>query len=170
MVTFLRWHGATLAEAADAAQEAMIKAYERWSTVGETVDRPDAWVRTVATREFIRRRTRSREEPSDDPLVEVHTSLLRDGAAAGEDPAAEDLERRDQQLQVLHLLQLLPARQRQVMAWTYDYYTPTEIAARLSITAEAARSNLRLARRALADLIDPELYGNEDRGPGKDQP
>ncbi|HET9658140.1 MAG TPA: sigma factor, partial [Kineosporiaceae bacterium] len=61
VVAFLRFQGANWAEAADVAQEAMAEAYQRW----ETLIRPDAWVRTVATREFIRLRLRIHEDPTE---------------------------------------------------------------------------------------------------------
>jgi RNA polymerase sigma-70 factor (ECF subfamily) len=154
LVAFLRWQGASLSEAADAAQEAMTKAYERWDTLA----RPGAWVRTVATKEFIRRRTRSREDPVTS-LPEAHSSLLRDG-----DVVAQKVTEQGEELRVLQLLDRLPARQRQVMAWTYDGYAPKEIASQLGTTSDAVRSNLHLARRCLTELL-----GSDVVGPGRDQ-
>lgn len=143
VAAFLRWQGAGWAEAADATQEAMMRAYQRW----DTLTRPGAWVRKVATQEFIRCRTRIREDPAEE-VPEPTTALLRDPTAA----AAEDA---DAEQRFLRLLDRLPARQRQVLAWAYDGYFPTEIAEQLStpehpVTPEAVRASLWLARRTLA--------------------
>jgi RNA polymerase sigma factor (sigma-70 family) len=149
VVVFLRFQGATWAEAADAAQEAMTRAYQRWGSL----TRPDAWVRTVATREFIRRRVNGREDPAE-LTPEPVTALLRD-------PTADAAESDAEELQVRQRLQQLSPRQRQVLAWTYDGYTPTEIAQHLStpdhpVTSDAVRANLRLARRTLSRLLGPQ--------------
>lgn len=154
VAAFLRLQGAEWAEAADATQEAMTKAYQRWNTLTN----PAAWVRTVASREFIRRRIRLGEDLVED-VPDPATCLLRENI-----PAAA-VEHQTQEEQVQKLLAILPPRQRQVMAWTYDGYTPTEIASQLStpdhpITTAAVRASLKLARRALAQQL----------GPGKDQP
>lgn len=149
VVAFLREQGATWAEAADAAQEGMLKAYQRWGSL----TRPDAWVRTVATREFIRRRVNDREDPSE-LTPEPVTALLRD-------PTADATEGHADEAQIRQLLQQLPSRQRQVLAWTYDGYPPTEIAQQLStpdnpVTPEAVRASLKLARRTLSHLLGPQ--------------
>ena len=59
------------------------------------------------------------------------------------------------------MLDLLPLRQRQVMAWTLDGYTPAQIADELQITAEAARSSLKKARRTLATYLREEGMSGE---------
>jgi RNA polymerase sigma-70 factor (ECF subfamily) len=43
-------------------------------------------------------------------------------------------------------------RQRQILAWTYDGATPTEIAAELGMHPATVRSTLRNARAALRRL------------------
>lgn len=153
LVVFVRVQGATWAEAADAAQEAMIKAYRRWGSL----TRPKAWVRTVATREFIRHRVDLRED-STPQIPEPTSALLRDPAASAAAEAAEEFH-------IQQLLDQLPSRQRQVLAWTYDGYTPTEIAEQLStphhsLTPDAVRASLKLARRTLAQQLDP---GEDER-------
>lgn len=150
LVSFLRIQGASMPEAADVAQDAMLKAYQWWPSLKS----PGAWVRTVATREFIRRRLRTNEIPVDQ-LLEPATSLLRDDS-----PSAR-AELHEQEERVQQLLGLLPPRQRQVMAWSYDGYTPTEIAAELSVpgspvTPEAIRASLRLARLSLMNHLAAE--------------
>lgn len=137
LVAFLVWQGARLPGAADIAQDTMIKTYQRWSTI----DQPEAWARRVASREFVRRFARVREDPCSDP---PECPLL---------PAVTNVEAWEQQHEVLRLLARLPQRQRQVMAWTLDGYAPAEIAVELRITAEAVRASLMQARRALAEYL-----------------
>lgn len=144
LVTFLRWQGATLPEAADLAQDAMVKAFARWGTLTN----PKAWIRTVASRGLIRSRLACLEDPVD--AVPEPTALVN---------APADLTEVEEHHKVLTLLDLLPPRQRQVLAWTLDGYKPAEIAADLGITPEAVRGSLMKARRTLA----------EHMGPGKDQ-
>lgn len=139
LVAFLRWQGASVPDAADCVQETMIQAYRRWSTI----DQRHAWCRQVASRLYARRLA-SLEEPIADtetagsPLLAANT----------------DLESFEQRHHVLPLLEQLPLRQRQIMAWTYDGCTPTEIAKELELTPEAVRSSLKKARTALKKLLN----------------
>jgi RNA polymerase sigma-70 factor (ECF subfamily) len=139
LVRFLVWMGARLPEAADLAQETMIDAYRQW----QVIEHPRAWVRRVASRKYGRCLA-GIEEPVDQ--VDGRPLL----------PANSDLADWEQHEEIRRLLALLPQRQRQVMAWTYDGYQPHEIAAELGITAGAVRSNLRLARRELARQFSAE--------------
>jgi RNA polymerase sigma factor (sigma-70 family) len=54
-----------------------------------------------------------------------------------------------EQARVLGLLRLLPPRQRQVMAWVYDGYTPAEIATFLGLDPGTVRASLHKAREML---------------------
>ncbi|GAA4959462.1 RNA polymerase sigma factor [Actinoplanes utahensis] len=138
LVNFLLWMGAGLADAADLTQETMIDAFRSWPDIGH----PGAWVRRVASRKFFRR-TSDAERPTDPDLL---NPLL---------PPHHDAAEWEQRHDVLRLLALLPWRQRQVMAWSFDGYQPQEIAAELDISPETVRSNLKLARRALALQVEP---------------
>lgn len=138
LVAFLLWQGARLSDAADIAQETMIAAHQHW----QTIRYPEQWTRRVASRTFIRRATSIEEVPVDEipdgaPLLPLHIDVA----------AWEHRE-------VLRVLALLPPRQRQVMAWTFDGYSPSEIAEELQITPETVRSNLRKARRTLAAHLE----------------
>jgi len=139
LVRFLVWLGARLPDAADLAQDTMIEAFNSW----QTIKHQRAWIRRVASRKYGRHLAGT-EEPADHmdgrPLL----------------PARCDLTEWEQHDEIRRLLALLPPRQRQVMAWTYDGYQPHEIATELGITAEAVRSNLRLARRKLAQQLPVE--------------
>jgi RNA polymerase sigma factor (sigma-70 family) len=66
-----------------------------------------------------------------------------------------NVEAWEQRHDVLRVLDYLPPRQRQVMAWALDGYTSLEIADELKITAEAVRASLKKARRTLAEHARP---------------
>jgi RNA polymerase sigma factor (sigma-70 family) len=139
LVTFLRYHGAGWADAAELAQHAMAAAFRSWPTIRT----PKAWVRTVAARAFARRLA----EVAEVPTAEVPEPV----AALPTVPPAEEWE---QQHEILRLVASLPPRQRQVMAWTLDDYTPAEIADILDMAPEAVRQNLRRARTTLARRLN----------------
>ncbi|MEV4053530.1 RNA polymerase sigma factor [Amycolatopsis sp. NPDC049688] len=143
LVTFLRWQGARQADAADAAQEAMIKAHRHWATI----QNPDAWVRRVASREWGRI-AHDVETPVESRSVS--SALLR---------PTDDIEELEKRNHILRLLARLPPRQRQVLAWTMDGYSPAEIAEELDITPEATRTALFKARRALSNQVGPANWG-----------
>ncbi|SFF53853.1 RNA polymerase sigma-70 factor, ECF subfamily [Actinacidiphila alni] len=138
LVVFLLHHGATLAVAADMAQEAMIQAHRYWATIRA----PRAYVRTVAARALARKTASVLEDPVDD--VPEPTSLL---------PRPDAYADWEDQHVTLALLRSLPPRQRQVLAWTLDGYTPTEIAEQLSMTPEAVRASLKKARLAAVHYL-----------------
>lgn len=138
LAAFLVWQGARLPAAADITQDIMMKAYQRWSEIHH----PESWARRVASRALVRRIASVAEDPVDDPPE--HSSLL---------PPLTNVEMWEQGREVLRLVDRLPPRQRQVMAWTLDGYTPAEIADELEITPEAVRANLMKARRALAECL-----------------
>lgn len=146
LVRFLVWQGAPVADATDIAQETMLQAYRRWSSVGK----PAAWARRVASRRWGRHIADSpREQLADDAALEQ--------ASASRLLTASDIRALEQRYDVLRLLRRLPPRQRQVLAWTYDGYTPTEIAEELQLTPEAVRANLYKARRAAAAYMREEV-------------
>ncbi|MFE4492462.1 RNA polymerase sigma factor [Streptomyces niveus] len=132
---FLINQGAALPVAADIAQDTMTKAYRRWTDIRQ----PRAWVHTVASRALIRRIADLREDPVGQ--LPEPTSLL-----AVTDPVTEW----ETQYDALRLLTVLPPRQRQVLAWTLNGFTPSEIAEHLGLTAEAVRASLKKARRTAA--------------------
>ncbi|HEY3469700.1 MAG TPA: sigma-70 family RNA polymerase sigma factor [Amycolatopsis sp.] len=143
LVTFLRWQGARAADAADAAQEAMIKAHRNWASIRN----PDAWVRRVASREW------GRMAHGIEDAVEPRSPI------SGLLSQADNVEEMEKRNHVLRMLDQLPPRQRQVLAWTLDGYSPAEIAEELNITPEAARSALFKARRALSYQVRPDSWG-----------
>ena len=139
LMAFVMWLGADVHEAEDVAQEAMLRAYRGW----ETIEYPKAWVRTVASREYFRRRLACHADPAVDagniPQSDADTAVIS-----------------HEQARVLALLRRLPLRQRQIMAWVYDGYTPREIAGFLDMEPNAARGSLYKAREALKAYLAQE--------------
>lgn len=141
LVRFAMRHGATVHEAADAAQAAFVQAYCRW----DAIDRPRAWLRKVTYREFLRGvrvRELSVEEPPETPgplSPDAHVEL--------------DEETRS----VYDCLARLPYTQRRVMSYHYDGFSHPEIATELGMTGEAVRQNVRRARKNLAELLKEGL-------------
>ncbi|MBQ1019857.1 sigma-70 family RNA polymerase sigma factor [Micromonospora sp. D93] len=62
-------------------------------------------------------------------------------------------------------VQKLPQRQRQVLAWSFEGYEPTEIAEHLRMTLEAVRSSLYKGRQKLRGLLWPQHRGGHTRHP-----
>ena len=138
LVLFLRWQGVPLTDAADIAQETMILAYRDWPKL----EHPAAWTRRVASRTWARRLAHNLEDPTLDDQAEGPTLLT-----------VTDTEAWEQRHDVLRVLDQLPPRQRQVLAWTLDGYAPAEIASQLNMSPEAVRSSLKKARRTVAAYL-----------------
>jgi len=133
--------GATLAEAEDAAQEAMREIALKWGRI----EFPAAYARIIALRSFWRERNR---------LVREGTRLSAAGAR-GDWPAMSPTVELDESSEyVLNLLNSLPREQRTVMALTVDGYDSAAIAEMTGQPAATVRSNLRHARRNLARRLD----------------
>lgn len=144
LVAFVMWLGAGAEDAADIAQETMIKAYKRW----QGIEHPRAWARTVASREYCRRIAECRDESVAQIPHGLLDAYLADVGEAG-------LLGKEQAL-VLATLRLLPYRQRQVMAWVYDGYTPAEIAKFLGLDPGTVRVSLHKARETLKRHLESE--------------
>jgi RNA polymerase sigma factor (sigma-70 family) len=136
-VVLLITMGASRADAEDAAQEAMLLAWEQWGDIQEQA----AWVRTVAVRAYWKQ-VRARE-----PTVPLEESGCQ--AVAGSDL---DIFTEEQQ-QVLRALRALPPGQRTVVALRYDGATCEEIAELTGKPSATIRSNLRHARKALKEMM-----------------
>ncbi|UNO43634.1 sigma-70 family RNA polymerase sigma factor [Streptomyces sp. MST-110588] len=139
LTRFVMRHGADPLEAADAAQTAFTVAFPKW----ETIERPAAWLRKVAVRQYLRQPGR----------LETPVGQVPD-APGGWCP----LERamlKDQERDVLKVLGALPMQQRQVLAWHLDGFAHAEIAVELGMTREAVRQNLSRARAAVRRALGP---------------
>jgi RNA polymerase sigma-70 factor (ECF subfamily) len=136
LVAFLVNHGANVADAADIAQATMVKAYQRW----DEIQHPRPWVYTVASRALVRKISDVREDLVEE--VPEPTSLL---------PRPDEVGEWECRQEALRVLEGLPARQRQVLAWTFSGFTPSEIAEQLHISPEAVRASLKKARRTATE-------------------
>lgn len=138
LMRFLLLQGASPADAAEAAQDALTAAYTQW----HEIDSPKAWVHRVASRTWIRKVVSLKEDLTAEPTVP--NPLLK----------AIPTDAWHQRQELITGLSALPPRQRQVMAWALSGYSPTEIAAELGLPNEQIRANLHLARRALAGALN----------------
>jgi RNA polymerase sigma factor (sigma-70 family) len=144
LIALLVWQGARLHEAADIAQETMIRAYQHWSEINN----PSAWSCTVASRKLARHIASIDEYPV--ARLSAHGSLL---------PHSLDVETWERRHEILRVLEHLSPRQRQVLAWTMYGYGPAEIASELQITFQTVRTNLSEAHSALDAYLS--TTGNE---------
>ncbi|GAA3081753.1 sigma-70 family RNA polymerase sigma factor [Streptosporangium carneum] len=135
LIAFLIKQGASVPIASDIAQDTMIKVYQRWTDI----DQPKAWVHTVASRALVRKIADIHEHPHDQ--VPEPTSLL---------PCPDTVAEWETRHDALRVFRSLPPRQRQVLAWTYSGFTPSEIAQQLGMTPNVVSANLKKARRAAA--------------------
>jgi RNA polymerase sigma factor (sigma-70 family) len=145
LVRFLRWQGALFVDAENIAQDTMAQLYRHWPAVRT----PGAWARRVASRRWGRQIADGHHEhPVGDAALErASTSRLL---------TAEEILAIEQRYDVVCLLDTLPSRQRQVLAWTYEGYTPTELAEELQLTPETVRANLYKARQAAVAYLRKE--------------
>lgn len=128
-------------EARDIAQQAFINAVPRWSLI----ENPRAYLRTVANREYIRRRRLTAPE-----MIMAEVPAM----TAPPDPAMMKIEFRDQEMRIFDAIRRLPTRQREVIAWTIDGFEPDEIARMLGVSNGAVRGSLFKARRALRQALN----------------
>ncbi|MEU5938369.1 SigE family RNA polymerase sigma factor [Micromonospora sp. NPDC047548] len=127
-----------LAEAQDAVQEAYIRAWQRWSTVGG-YDDPEAWVRVVASRIAVSRwrslRSRAR-------------TYLRHGAEESVPAPGVDT------VDVVAALRRLPEEQRTALALYYLLGMPVaEVARQTEAPVGTVKARLSRGRTALAGLL-----------------
>ncbi|MDT0547758.1 RNA polymerase sigma factor [Streptomyces lonegramiae] len=139
LTRFLMRLGAKPHEAADAAQSAFVLAFEQW----DSIRNPGAWLRTVAKRRSDALCSGSVREQLADQLPDL---------PGGRCPVAA-VELGEEEARVYEALSWLPARQREVMAWTLDGYRPQEIAQIMEITPEAPRKNLERGRALLKQAL-----------------
>jgi RNA polymerase sigma-70 factor (ECF subfamily) len=76
--------------------------------------------------------------------------------------AASVVELRDEARAVLAALADLPPKQRQVMAWTVDGFSPAEIARELDVEPATIRQSLAKARKHLKKQLGISEQGGRD--------
>jgi RNA polymerase sigma factor (sigma-70 family) len=138
LIRFVIAIGADGDQAAEIAQVTFVKAFESWGEIRA----PRAWIRRVAANELTASRQASRRETPQatlpDSPVPVSTALA--------------VQLTEEARHVLAVLQALPPRQRQVMAWIIDGFGAAEIARELGVSPESVRQNHAKARKNLARI------------------
>lgn len=123
--------------AADAADEALVRALERWDAV-QVMASPEGWTYRVGVN-LLRRRARRRE-------LERRV-LARRSPVAPDPPAAIDLG-------VWQAVQVLTVRQREAIALRYLLdLSETEVAEAMGVAVGTASATLAIARNRLAVMI-----------------
>ena len=146
-----------LGEAQDAAQEAFIRAWDRWHQVS-THDNPVAWVRLTGQRVAISRWRRART---------AVRSWIRHGPA---DPVAGP---GPDTVALVEALRRLPEAQRSALVLHHmGGRSVAEIAAEGGVAVGTVKARLHRGRQALAVLLDEEPAGppEEPVPPGRRLP
>ncbi|GAA2359008.1 hypothetical protein GCM10010246_56170 [Streptomyces cuspidosporus] len=136
LVRFLLLQGASWPEAQDAAQDA----FTQMCAPGLSISYPKAWLRTVATRSWLRQQVKPEDACAEPPEPS--------GVLRWQTPA-HAVEVGEEERQVIALLLQLPAKQRAALAWHLDGFTTEESARAMGTSQAAVRQNLSRARAAL---------------------
>lgn len=129
------------AAAEDIAQEALVRAYRRWDTVGG-YDKPGAWLRRVTINLALSARKRASSELK---------ARLRLGPEPALSPAPTVHD------DVWAAVRRLPGQQRAAVALHYLEDRPVaEIAEILDIAENTAKVHLHRGRTRLAELLDAD--------------
>ena len=148
LIWFVMSLGADAHRAADVAQSTFAEAFPVWGRI----QYPNAWLRRVAGRIYYR--TMVPQETPVDVLPDRQGPLS----------AATEVELHDEARTVLSALADLPPKQRQVMAWSIDGFSPGEIALELHVDPAAVRQNLAKARKNLKKALGVAGGGHERAG------
>ena len=130
--------GGNLDEAQDAVSDAMTEILQRW----DEIRNPRAYAYRAAVSNLIKYKQRG--------LARIRERQIERGAVVPGQDLDSDPTVWEQQEWVKMLLNSLPSAQREVLACTFDMFTPREIAQLLGKTEAAVRQNLCAARKRLA--------------------
>jgi RNA polymerase sigma-70 factor, ECF subfamily len=126
------------AEAEDAAQEALLRAW-RSARTPEEIERPVAWLRRIARNEALRLKARQKRR-QDEPLANDALDELPGGAGANE----------TDRLHVVELLAALPPADRRLLWLRYfEDLTQATVARRLGIPEGTVKVRLHRVRARL---------------------
>ena len=142
IVTVLYALGGDLTEAQDAAQEAYVRAWQRWPRISAYGD-PEAWVRTVGHRLLVNRWRKIRNGAA---------AYRRHGLAPTVGQPSEDT------VALVAALRQLPAEQREVIVLYHLVdLSVTQIAAQTGAPTGPVKARLVRGRKVLADLLGTTL-------------
>jgi RNA polymerase sigma-70 factor (ECF subfamily) len=141
--------------AADAADEAFVRACERWGRVSRMAS-PGGWVHTTALNVARRQLRRSAHEHRLVARITIHPG--------GGSPAAEPAPAGWSPETWTALLDL-PPRERQAVAWRYVAGLPVaEVAAAMGVAVGTVTAALHTARRRLAVALAPSPFAPDPEG------
>ena len=130
-----------LAEAQDVVQEAYARAWQRWSSI-QRYDRPEAWVRRVASRLAVSRRRRAK----------VGLAKLRRHGLLPDVPALQP-----DHVALVDALRRLPEDQRRAVVLHHIADLPlAAVAAECGVAEGTVKARLSRGRAALAVLLHDE--------------
>jgi RNA polymerase sigma-70 factor (ECF subfamily) len=142
VVTVLYALGGDLSEAQDAAQEAYVRAWQRWERISDYGD-PEAWVRTVGYRLLVNRWRKVRNG-----IV----AYRRHGSEPVTGPPSENT------VALVAALRRLPAEQRQAIVLHHlADLSVGEIAAQTNTPTGTVKARLARGRKLLATLLETNL-------------
>lgn len=152
LIRFLMNIGASLEDAQDVTQEALIDGWRLAESGGwAAVKNPAGWIRRVGQRKYYRHSTRAgREVPVPD-------------FADAPPPALWPADLADEARAVLEGLRRLPPRERTALALQIDGFSSRETADYLGITEQEARDLRKKARKAFAHEPDTIQEGRLTR-------
>jgi RNA polymerase sigma factor (sigma-70 family) len=159
LIKLLRFFGASVEEAEDAAQTAMTDLYRQLGKGTDPVVSPAPWVRRAAHRDFVKERQRDRERLPR----EIKGGHLSPGTCA--DESLTDWE--DEQY-VEQLLWKLTPTQRAVLRLVLDGVATREIADRLGKNEANIRQQLKNGRDKLK--LHPEIASRARLAPPRPVP
>ncbi|GAB2605443.1 RNA polymerase sigma24 factor [Paractinoplanes abujensis] len=141
LVTYLYAMTGDRAEAQDAAQEAYVRAWQRWTTVSG-YDDPEAWLRTVAFRLCANHWRKAKNRLR---------AYVRHGPTADAPPPHAD------SVALITALKQLTVGERQAIILHHLLDLPVaEVAAQTGVPVNTVKTRLARGRRALAGLLDEE--------------
>jgi len=144
VVAFLYAMSGDRGDAQDAAQEAYVRAWQRWSTISQYED-PEAWVRKVGYNLCASRFRKARGRLA---------AYRRHGTEAPVAPPSVDT------VVLIAALKQLPVREREVIVLHHLLdMSVAEVAAQTGTPANTIKSQLVRGRRALAALVGNESWG-----------
>lgn len=145
IMAFLCAMSGDLVEAQDAAQEAYVRAWQRWSTIS-TYDDPEAWVRRVGYRLCLNRWRKAKNR------IVAYRRLGADPvtAAPGEDTLA-----------LVAALKKLPRSEREAITLHHLLdLSVADVAAQTGVPVNTIKTRLVRGRRTLASLLGRDLSGS----------
>ncbi len=135
-------------DAEDAVQETFLRVLRHRDTLHEVRDRR-VWLVRIVWNIVLDRKRRAKTRPETDDIAELTWVLPAKGMSAEERASAAQ-----HHMQVLSLVERLPAKEREVLLLSaFDELSSVEIAEVLGITESSVRSRLFRARNLMAEML-----------------